>query len=202
MPQGLILMAASQGRTARRKRKPLTPEGQGLADRYVPLARSLARPFWRGWPRQRDEFESAATLALVEAAEAFDMGRNVGFATFARRRIVGSLLDTRARLKGARGTGRRTIIPEPGPLPSEDRLPTRTATDEQALEDEDQFDLWMRRLPRQYARACRLIYQDGLQQSAAAAEMGLSQSRVSSLHSTALAMLRQYPNPRAARPEC
>ena len=42
---------------------------------------------------ERDEFESAACLALVEAARSFDPTRNIRFATFARFRIRGALVD-------------------------------------------------------------------------------------------------------------
>ena len=60
--------------TGREQRSPLSPARQRLAARYLPLARALARPLKQSWPQARDEFESAACLALVEAAEAFDPG--------------------------------------------------------------------------------------------------------------------------------
>ncbi len=84
--------------SARRRRAPLTAEQQDLAVRYLPLARSLARPFKMSWPGSRDEFESAANLALIEAAGSFDPGRNVKFATFARHRIWGALRDVQRGL--------------------------------------------------------------------------------------------------------
>ena len=64
-------------------RAPLSAGQQTLALRYLPLARKLARPFKAAWPALRDDFDSAACLALVEAASSFDPERNVKFATFA-----------------------------------------------------------------------------------------------------------------------
>ncbi len=72
-------------------RHPLSAVQQGLAVRYLPMARALAKPLKRTWPSESDEFESAACLALVEAAQSFDETRNVKFATFARYRIWGAL---------------------------------------------------------------------------------------------------------------
>ncbi|MGD9617150.1 MAG: sigma factor [Alphaproteobacteria bacterium] len=60
---------------------------------YMPLARALARPWRRRWPNEADDFASEALLALSLAAAAFDPARGVGFATFARPRIVARLID-------------------------------------------------------------------------------------------------------------
>lgn len=69
------------------RRSRLTVEQQELAKSYLPMARSLAKPLKKAWPAEKEEFESAALLALVEAAQSFDPSRNVKFATFARYRI-------------------------------------------------------------------------------------------------------------------
>ena len=53
------------------------------------MAKSLAKPLKKNWPVEGEEFESAALMALVEAAQSFDPARNVKFATFARYRIWG-----------------------------------------------------------------------------------------------------------------
>ena len=55
-------------------------------------------------PGASDELQSVAYLALVEAAQSFDPSRNVNFATFARLRIQGALLDLRREIveRGAR----------------------------------------------------------------------------------------------------
>ena len=74
-------------------RRPMSTEQQRLVIRYLPMARALARPLKATWPGDGNEFESAACLALVEAAQSFDASRNVKFATFARYRIMGALRD-------------------------------------------------------------------------------------------------------------
>ncbi len=70
-------------------RGPLTAAQQELAERYLPLAKSLAKPLKLAWMSEAAEFDSAACMALVEAAQSFDPSRNVKFATFARYRIRG-----------------------------------------------------------------------------------------------------------------
>src|SRR2546429_415660 len=70
-----------------KRRDPLTAQQQSLAEKYLPMAKALAKPLKTSWPLESEEFESAALLALVEAAQSFDPTRNVKFATFARYRI-------------------------------------------------------------------------------------------------------------------
>src|SRR5262245_53427573 len=67
------------------RRPPLTKEQQDLAADYMPLARALAKRFKDAWAFENDEFESAACLALVEAAQSYDASKNVKFATYARK---------------------------------------------------------------------------------------------------------------------
>lgn len=78
--------------------EPLDESRRELAARYVPLAISIARKFSSNWYWLRDEMESAALVALVEAARTFDPGRNVRFPTFLRKRLYGALLDTRRQM--------------------------------------------------------------------------------------------------------
>ena len=80
---------------AARAKSPLSTSQQELAAKYLPMARALSRPFKDRFPDSWEEFDSAACLALVEAARAFDPDRDVKFSTFARRRIWGGLCDAR-----------------------------------------------------------------------------------------------------------
>src|SRR5262249_31995796 len=80
------------------RRAPLTAEQQELALKYMPMARAIARPLRLSWPMEEEEFESAAMLALCEAAQSFDPAYNVKFATFARYRILGALRDVQRDL--------------------------------------------------------------------------------------------------------
>jgi DNA-directed RNA polymerase specialized sigma subunit len=95
---GLMESSSESHNNCPQKRPPLTFEQQDLAKRYVPMARSLAKPLKAAWPLEREEFDSAAMVALVEAAQSFDPTRNVKFGTFARFRIWGALRDVQRGL--------------------------------------------------------------------------------------------------------
>lgn len=184
---------AAKPRRARRRR--LTAAQQRLAERYLALARSLARPMKTTWPNAADELESAACLALVQSARAFDARRGVKFATFARTRILGALLDVHRRMaihhrREHQGVELNRQLHEHGCEGTErifGRSPEPPVGDR--LEQSELFECWLRRVPTQHATACRLIYLNGMNQCEAAREMGCSQSRLSALHREALAML-------------
>lgn len=182
-------------RRQRNRRKPLTPEQQELAAKYVPMARSLSKSYKEKWPSEWEEFESAAMMALVEAAESFDPGRGVRFSTFARFRIVGALKDVQRRL----GHVKRRVDGEHGVMDVADiselepygEVVNTTPEPEvgATLEEREDVEAWLRKLPTQHADACRQIYINGCNHVEAARRMGVSQSRLSYLHREALAML-------------
>lgn len=192
----------------RRPRARLTPERQKLAARYVALARRAARPFQDGWPHYRDEFEGAALLALVQAAESFDPRRNVRFSTFAYHRIRGALRDVQRQfLEPTLPT--ELALDDGEPIPVE-VLPPVTRREGRVLgvdpgppvgwelEGRETLERWFRGLPRPHAEACRLIYVQGRTQVEAARLMGVSQSRLSAVHRLALEMLH-HREARSAR---
>ncbi len=188
-------MTTKKIRTAR---SALTPERQDLAVRYLPLARTLARPFKEAWKRSRDEFDSAAGMALVEAAESFDPGRNVNFATFARHRINGALCDLRRELidhqqrflTNTPSSG--TVLVGDGCSTSRGRLlgiePEGPVGYE--LERRELVEVWLSKLPRKHAFTCRQTYFHDKTQTEIAHSMGYSQSRMSTMHQEALRYLR------------
>jgi RNA polymerase sigma factor (sigma-70 family) len=78
---------------------------------YLPLARCLARRFWRTGRRfLPEDYEQEAYLALVIAAEQFDAGRGCAFTTFAYLRIVGALQDAHRRWSDYSRTYRTTPV--------------------------------------------------------------------------------------------
>jgi RNA polymerase sigma factor (sigma-70 family) len=177
------------------KREPLTEQQQALAVRYLPLARSLARTLKQNWPMETQEFDSAALLALVEAAQSFDPARNVKFATYARYRICGALRDVQRALimQGWRDD-----------LENAPKFMTLIATAEEfgevmlchpdrpVGEDVELADLlenWLKKLPPRHAAACRELYLNQKTQSETAEAIGVSKSRVSYLHREALEIL-------------
>jgi RNA polymerase sigma factor (sigma-70 family) len=182
-----------------RKRKPrgrLNPDQQQLAVKYLPLARKLAQPMKRLSPSDWEEFESAACLALVEAAEAYQPERHVKFTTFATKRIWGALKDVSRRRHAKKTLTRDGIAPvELGELEHDLELKGRVLGMEHELEvgwgldAEDALDSWLRKLPKGHAAACRQIYLQGKTHAEAADALGLSPSRITYIHQEAVAML-------------
>lgn len=178
-----------------RDRKPLTEAQRDLAVAYIPLARSIARPFMRRWPAFRDDFESAACLALVEVAGSFDPARKVKFATFAQHRIWGALCDFQRSFVALGWRRNPTDAPRVGPLPGrlegEGRVLGAEPDDPigSEIEAADSIDALLRKLPRRHAEVCRLIYLEGKSQHEAARTLGGSQACTSRTHGEALSIL-------------
>jgi RNA polymerase sigma factor (sigma-70 family) len=180
----------------RTPRPPLTAQQQGLALKYVPMAKSLAKPLKVSWPIDGEEFESAALLALVEAAQSFDPSRNVKFATFARYRIWGALRDVQ---RGLITTGWRSDVENAPTITSltydaeeHGRVLNCTSDDPVGHEFEaiDYVEGFLRKLPAKHAEACRHIYIDDRTQGEAADLIGCSKSRLSYLHKESLELLK------------
>ncbi len=181
--------------TSRGGRKPLTRAQQDLALKYLPLARSLAKPYKLSWPSSRDDFESAACLALVEAAEAFEPERNVKFATFARHRIWGALRDVQRGMVALGWRCDAKHAPHVGGMPRDPERHGRVLGLEHdnpvgsEMEAGETVEALLRRLPARHASACRQIYLNGKSQHEAARDLGCSQSRLSYIHREAMAIL-------------
>lgn len=181
-------------------RAPLTASQQHLATRYLPLARTLAKPLKRGWPAESDEFESAACLALVEAAQSFDATRNVKFATFARYRIWGALRDVQRSLAAPGWEDDPEDAPRRRSLGADAEESGRVLGAEPDapvgadVEEAEALESWLRKLPAKHAEVCRQIYRDGKTQTEAAKAMGYSTTRLGCLHKESLEMLKA-PNP-------
>jgi RNA polymerase sigma factor (sigma-70 family) len=175
---------------------PLSPDRSELAARYLPFARKIAKPYKDNWPRDPDEFDSAVCLALVEAAQSFDPGRNIKFATYARHRIWGALRDVQRdmvlagwRSDREHAPGFLSLLPraeEYGRL----MLTTPDPRVGEELERAELLESWLKKLPAHYAAACRAIYLRGETQAQAAAALGTSKSRISAWLKEALVILR------------
>ena len=181
-------------RTRRADMKPLTPAQQELAARFLPLARALARPLKEMFAQWRDEFESAACLALVEAARSFDPARNIRFATFARFRIRGALVDvgrgmTPSGLEDERDAPTFvTMTPyseEHGKVLIADAPPAVGSE----FDDVDAVEHILRKLPQKHASVCRMQYLSGKTQVEIARRLGCSQAEVTRLHLKSLELL-------------
>jgi RNA polymerase sigma factor (sigma-70 family) len=189
----------------RRKRVHLTAEQQDLAARHMPLARSLAKRLKDMWPRYYEDFESAACLALVEAAQSFEPERGVNFATFARFRILGALRDVQ-RIVMKRGRERELPnapktdfwylpgIEERGCL----MLTSPAKPVHEVIGAAEEVEHWVSKLPKRHAEACREIYLHDRTQVDVARKMGCSKSRLSYLHAEAIEMLEHMGEVRLA----
>jgi RNA polymerase sigma factor (sigma-70 family) len=192
--------SAAPGEERNRKRAPrarLTADQQRLAQKYMPMAKALAKPLKLTWPNESTEFESSSMSALVEAAQSYDADRLVKFATFARYRIWGALRDTqRALITAARG-GELEGAPTLTPLSYDSEERGRVLGSEPdpfvgAELESTEFVEWLfRKLPAKHAEACRQIYIHGKTQGEAAVVLGCSKSRLSYLHKQALEMINE-----------
>jgi RNA polymerase sigma factor (sigma-70 family) len=175
----------------------LTKEQQDLAARYVPLARALAKRFKKAWVFESDEFESAAYLALVEAAQSYDAAKNVKFATFARKRIVGELRDVQRQLVLHGWSSNLEEAPDlVSLLPDMEEFGQVLLSEDdppvcEDLDSQERLEQLIQRLPGKHAAACREIYIAGLSQLQTGATLGMSQARICVLHRQSMEMLNE-----------
>lgn len=183
--RGLAMVPPSPRLDYRRRR---------LAGRYWPLARKLAGPFKERWPRLADEFDSAAAIALVACAARYRGG--VNFATYARPRLAGAMLDV---LRRAGRAGRIPIDRRDGAdhqVADPREGPDAEAAAREALSgDRDRVEAILGCLSPRQRRIVRLIALRGLTTREAARRVGLAQSRVVELHGEAMAELRRIAGP-------
>ena len=66
-----------------------------LVERYLPLVKYNAERIWARLPDgvELDDLISAGTFGLMDAIDAFDLGRGVKFETYCVPRIRGAMLD-------------------------------------------------------------------------------------------------------------
>lgn len=191
-------------RGPRQKRSELTAAQRDLAEKYMPLAQTLAKMVKMKWMRCHDELDSAASMALVEAAQAFEPRRGVKFGTFARFRILGALYDAQRQLIAKEYPRHLPNAPRPFhfvPGDVERSMLMLTSPDAPVgteVEAAEEVEHWFRLLPPGHAQACREIYVRGRSQVEAAEAVGLVKSRVHGMHSEALEALRKSPGVREA----
>ena len=190
----------------RKFRPGLTEEQRGLASRYLPMAESLAKDVRTKQRIEREELQSTAYMALVQAARTFDPARKVNFATFARHRIRGALRDYLRNViseSWRTETGLRPVAQCFGPESKRyGRIHGLSAEKPVGAEIESIEDVesWLGRLPKTHALTCRLIYLSGKSQDEVAALLGYSRSHLSRIHHEALAwLIDDYNASRAGR---
>src|SRR3982750_931964 len=77
------------------KDRPTTPLRNRLVERYLPLGKYNAERIWQRLPGgvDLDDLISAGVFGLMDAIDAFDLGRGVKFETYCVPRIRGAMLD-------------------------------------------------------------------------------------------------------------
>ena len=152
-------------------------------------------PFKIDWPGMRDDFESAACLALVEAAEAFDPERNVKFATFARHRIWGALRDVQRGLVALGWRCDPKHAPTVGAMPRDPErkgrvlAPGQEGPVGQEMEDIEAVEALAQQLPARHARPAARSTCTARPSTRRPAPSGCSQSRLSYIHREAMSIL-------------
>jgi RNA polymerase sigma factor (sigma-70 family) len=186
----------------------MTPAQQALALHYLPLARNLAKPFKKAWAPYWDDFESAACLGLVQAAQSYDASKEVEFPTYARRRILGELRDVKRdmQLSGWRDNQTPPTVEHLGRKTEQGGRVVGTTPDLPVgtpLQARETVERWLTRLPKLHASVCRLIYLEEMTSRQAGAVLGRSKTRINIIHRESLALLNDsfYWKNKAAHPD-
>src|SRR3982750_4612739 len=111
------------------KDRPTTPLRNRLVERYLPLGKYNAERIWQRLPGgvDLDDLISAGVFGLMDAIDAFDLGRGVKFETYCVPRIRGAMLDE-LRPRGWACPSRNTRRWPPTPTPSASSRSTRSGT--------------------------------------------------------------------------
>ncbi|MGZ6045674.1 MAG: sigma-70 family RNA polymerase sigma factor [Isosphaeraceae bacterium] len=170
--------------------RPLTDDQRDLAGRHWKVSRHLSRQLKAMYPAFADEFESAANLALVEAARDYDATRGCKFSTFAYRRIQGSLADVVRKSRSIPGVDARLLPFRPFPIRCGLILcygvPPKVGTEH---DSEDSFEARIKPLPEKHRHVVRRHYLYGETMAVIAASVGVSVSEVTRRHRMAIQLL-------------
>lgn len=152
----------------------LSPARQRLVVRYLPLARSLCRPFLADWPGRYDEFVSAADLGLCEAAARYRKGR-ARFSTYAKIRIVYALMDQVRQFAKEHKCQNNYLGVEalPERTPRRGAIPCHVGAE---LEAAEELEHLIDGFPVEYRPMIRLLFVEGLSQVETARRLGTSRA--------------------------
>jgi hypothetical protein len=175
--------------------EPLCDRRRKLAEQpeALEIARRAARRRGRRNPALADEYESAALVAVAEAAATYPFGAGVAFERYLRRRVRWSLIDCeRAWLPlGFRMKSCRAGMPAVGLLGRVD-LPEAAEPVGYGVEYHDLLDVLTRPLPVGHRTLIRALYgRAGCDSRRSAAKaIGISKTMAAIWHDEAGAMIR------------
>ncbi len=203
------------------KRVDIEERNQALLAWY-PMVQRIARRTATsyGLPQgvETADLESCGVLGFVEAWERFDAERGVAFGVYAIPRVRGAIIDAiragdwvprKARQK-ARATGEPLLllVSMHGRTENTEIAAERVADEQMPLPGEELDAAETRReligainrLPQRERLIVSLRYFEGTQFAEIARVLGVTESRVSQLHTRALRMLRTTLEPVESRP--
>ncbi|MFK5956207.1 MAG: sigma-70 family RNA polymerase sigma factor [Planctomycetota bacterium] len=149
-----------------------------------------------------DELFAAGMYGLMRAARSYDPTRGAGFKTYAYHRIRGSILDDLRRLdflpRSMRDRARKSGEEAPSMvgIPTDEDGHESLAAKSPDVESEssDMHDVLYREidaLPDKMRIVMSLYYRDEMKMREIGAKLGLTESRVSQIHSNAVTRLRR-----------
>lgn len=175
-----------------------------LIERYLPLCRRVASGT-KVLPTAAlgsEDLEAAGIVGLIQAVDRFDPARGIPFEGYATLRVRGAMLDEvrrlddlsrtarlRARDDGQRGAVSLEFLQERGELGD----PTELAEVDVRAESDglrDDVERALAAIPDRERSILASYYSDGLTLAAIGRRLGVSEARVSQLHTRAIAQLR------------
>jgi RNA polymerase sigma factor for flagellar operon FliA len=175
---------------------------------YMPVVRSVVMRFLGRVPANvlREDLIAAGTFGLIDALRKdakFTVSRGAGFDWYARVRIRGAVLDelrsqdwlsrrerVRVRLANKDRDVGATVVPF---TEEHDALAARLTPQEllEVRHEQEALAVAIENLPERERRIVRMHYFEDVQFKAIAKELGVSEPRISQLHTRALTMLRE-----------
>ncbi len=179
----------------------------------IPLVQTIANKVAARTPKYAivdvGDFLSEGTFGLRQAILSFDVNRGVKFATYASRRIHGSIIDGLRSVDHASRLMRRrglapSVVSIDSAVPGSERgetvagtlIDSKRSTDE--VDEEDQFSGMLKGLSECEQAIMRMYYADNLRMSEIGEFLGLSESRINQMHDNIIKRLKA----KCATPRC
>jgi RNA polymerase sigma factor for flagellar operon FliA len=175
-----------------------------LIERYLPLCRRIAHAT-KVLPtaaRGSEDLEAAGVVGLIQAVDRFDPSRGIPFEGYAALRVRGAVLDEvrrlddlsrgarlRAREDDHRGAVSLEFLQERGEMGDPAEI---AEVDARAAHDglRDDVERALAAIPARERSILASYYSDGLTLATIGRRLGISEARVSQLHTRAIAQLR------------
>lgn len=194
---------------AARVATPVSASASELAAAHFHLVRQVLVFALRRMPQHtdQDELESAGAVGLLRAAELYEPARGVSFPTYARRRIYGAMLDAtrdmdrlsrasrRAVSEGRRTEPKTFSLSDPVSASSSasiaETVAAPAADPDRGMVAAELWSIVEASLDPRSAELVRMYHGLGLTMARIAANVGLTESRVSQLLKLAVAEVRR-----------